>query len=167
MNAIPANDYEVKAGLAQVDPFDVVGVSVITSNKDGKAADDINKLWEDFFQTSVGQRVLNKENDVIYAVYSDYEGDHEAPYRITIGYKVTEKPTDMDDDLVHVAVQKGEYGIMSAAGEQPKALLETWEAIWSSDLDRTFQTDFEVYGPRFFEAGVHEVLVHIGLKGEV
>ena len=51
------------------------------------------------------------------------------------------------------------------AGDQPKALIETWEAIWSSDLDREFKTDFEVYGPRFFEDGLHEVLVHIGIQG--
>ena len=162
--SISTNDYEVKAGLVEIASFDVVGVSVVTSNKEGKAAEDINALWERLFKDSVGQSVTNKDSDVIYCVYSDYEGDHEAPYRVTIGYKVTEKPSALDSALHHIAVQQGEYGVMSAAGEQPKALLETWEAIWSSDLDRQYKTDFEVYGPRFFEEGLHEVLVHIGLK---
>jgi predicted transcriptional regulator YdeE len=53
---------------------------------------------------------------------------------------------------------------MSAAGKQPDALIETWTAIWSSDLGRTYATDFEVYGPRFFEDGVNEVLIHVGVE---
>ena len=109
------------------------------------------------------RRIPNKVDDVIYAVYSDYEGDHEAPYRITIGYRV-DKTDSLFMDTHHVHIEGRNYAVMSAAGEQPDALLETWEAIWSSDLDRTFKTDFEAYGPRFFEEGVHEILVHIGVN---
>lgn len=152
-------NYEVRAGLAEVEDFDVIGISIITNNKTG--TDDINALWERFFKDSIGQQILHKTDDAIYAVYSDYQGDHEAPYRLTIGYRVNtvEVPVDMH----HIRVQGGEYAMMSAAGEQPKALIETWEAIWSSDLDRQYATDFELYGPRFFEAGVNEVLIHIGV----
>lgn len=153
------SQYEVKAGLAEVDGFDVVGVSVVTDNKSG--TDDINALWERFFKESVGQFVPNKVDDIIYAVYSDYEGDHEAPYRLTIGYRVNGDETP--DTMHRVSVKAAEYAVMSAAGKQPDALIETWRAIWSSDLERRFGTDFEVYGPRFFEDGVNEVLVHIGI----
>ena len=154
------SNYEVKAGLAEVEAFDVVGISVVTSHE--TATDDINALWERFFKDSIGQYVPSKTDDVIYAVYSDYEGDHEAPYRLTIGYRVS--AVEIPAKMHHVRVQPAEYAVMSAAGEQPKALLETWEAIWSSDLERTYTTDFEVYGPRFFKDGVNEVLVHVGLK---
>lgn len=158
--------YEVKAGLAEVEPFDVIGISAITDNQKGTA--DINALWERFFKESIGQSVPGKIDDTIYAVYSDYEGDHEKPYRLTIGYRVASPLPANDDnatsDLHHVRVNSGEYAVMSAAGEQPKALIETWTAIWSSDLGRNFKTDFEVYGPRFFEDGVNEVLVHIGIE---
>ena len=154
--------YEVKAGLAEVDEFDVVGISIKTDNT--KAAEDINALWERFFKDSTGQYVPDKVNDNIYAVYSDYEGDHEAPYRFTIGYRVTGNETP--EAMSRVSVIDQQYVIMSAAGKQPKALIETWEAIWSGDLPRSFTTDFELYGPRFFEDGVNEVLVHIGIKDQ-
>lgn len=162
--------YEVKAGLAQVNAFHVVGVSVVTDNARG--TQDINALWERFFKESVGQFVPNKVDDVIYAVYSDYEGDHEAPYRLTVGYRVNSAvpaandhgPLKAGPDLHHVQCHSGEYAVMSAAGEQPQALIETWKAIWSSDLERSYQSDFEIYGPRFFEDGVHEVLVHVGIE---
>jgi predicted transcriptional regulator YdeE len=154
------SEYEVKAGLVEVDAFDVVGISVVTDRS--KGTDDINGLWERFFKESVGQVIENKTDDVIYAVYSDYEGDHEAPYRLTIGYRVGDERTAENMDRVQVVDQQ--YAAMSAAGKQPDALIETWTAIWSSDLGRTYKSDFEVYGPRFFEDGVNEVLIHVGVK---
>lgn len=161
-----AQNYEVKAGLQNITEFDVVGISITTSNE--TAAEDINALWEKFFKESVGQMIERRVDDVIYAVYSDYEGDHTKPYRYTIGYKVEEDSgmPDTDIDLRRVQVKAAPYAMMSAAGEQPKALIETWQAIWQSDLDRRFETDFEVYGQRFFEAGVHEVLVAVGVNLE-
>lgn len=155
------SQFEVKAGLAEVQGFDVVGVSTLTDNQ--KATDDINALWERFFKESVGQNIADKADDVIYAVYSDYEGDHEAPYRLTIGYRVAGGETT--DTMHRVSVIEQEYAVMSAAGKQPDALIETWKAIWSSeDLGRSYATDFEVYGQRFFEDGVNEVLVHVGVE---
>ncbi len=153
--------YEVKAGLEKLDGFSVVGLSIITDNE--KASEEINALWEEFFKQNIGQEVENRIDDVIYAVYSDYEGDHTKPYRLTIGYKI-EGATQIKGHLHHVKVQTADYAMMNAAGKQPEALIDTWQAIWQSDLDRKFETDFEVYGKRFFEEGVHEILVCIGVK---
>lgn len=163
MSAQSDQQYEVKAAIDTIKGFDIVGVSIITTNEDAKAADDINGLWERFFKESVGQHVPDKIDDVIYAVYSDYQGDHTKPYRITIGYK-TSSIERVPDSMHAVHIEPGDYGIMSAQGPQPQTLVETWTAIWSSDLNRAFKTDFEVYGPRFFEDGVNEVLVYIGLN---
>jgi predicted transcriptional regulator YdeE len=160
MTAQNAKNYDVLAGLAEVEAFDVVGVSIITSND--TAAEDINALWERLFKDSIGQKVQQKTDDVIYAVYSDYEGDHTKPFRVTLGYRVSGDETPATLHRIKIAAQ--EYAVLSAAGQQPKALIETWKAIWSSDLTRSFKTDFEVYGPRFFEAGVHEALIHVGIK---
>ncbi len=159
--AAAAQNYEVKAGLETIPAFSVVGISIVTDNE--KAAEEINALWEEFFKQQIGQDVENRVDDVIYAVYSDYEGDHTKPYRYTIGYKIKGEPK-IADHLHHVEVKQADYAMMSAAGEQPKALIETWTAIWQSDLDRRYETDFEVYGQRFFEEGVHEVLVAIGVN---
>ncbi len=151
---------QVKAGLEKLEAFSVVGLSIITDNK--KAAEEINALWEEFFKQNIGQIIDNRVDDVIYAVYSDYEGDHTKPYRLTIGYKIEGKP--QNSDLHHVKVKSANYAMMSAAGEQPKALIETWETIWQSDLDRKFETDFEVYGKSFFKEGLNEVLICIGVN---
>lgn len=166
MSAAPENhfaNYEVKAGLAEVEAFDIVGISVRTQQD--KAAEDINALWEQFFKDSIGQKVNHKIDDVIFAVYSDYEGGHEDPYRVTIGYRVKKDGASAAaQGFHHVTCEGGDYAILSAAGQQPQALIQTWESIWASDLDRTYKTDFEVYGPKFFEDGLNEVLIHIGVK---
>lgn len=162
MSAQAQQNYEVKAGLEDLAAFDVVGISAKISGHEN-ASEEINALWERFFKESVGQRVQNRVDDVIYAVYSDYEGDHTKPYRLTIGYKIKGEP-NLGQSLAQVQVKAASYAMMSAAGEQPKALIEAWTAIWQSDLERCFETDFEVYGARFFEEGVHEILVAVGVK---
>lgn len=164
MSVQAALQYEVKAGLEPIEAFTVRGISAVIDNQDDRAAEQINTLWQSFFEQQVAQRIPNRANDVIYAVYSDYEGDHTKPYRLTIGYAAPSEAVSALTMLHAVQVGAGDYASLSARGEQPKALIETWVAVWESDLDRAFKTDFEVYGPRFFEEGVHEVLVYIGLK---
>lgn len=164
MSAQAAVQYDLKAGLEPVEAFNIRGISAVIDNQDDRAAEQINMLWQSFFEQQVAQRIPDRVNDVIYAVYSDYEGDHTKPYRLTIGYAAPADAASSNSMLHQVVVKAGEYASLSARGEQPKALIETWVAVWESDLDRTFKTDFEVYGPRFFEEGVHEVLVYIGLK---
>lgn len=165
MSVRPAMQYDVKAGLERIEAFTVRGISALIDNRDDRAAEQINMLWQSFFEQQVAQRMPERANDVIYAVYSDYQGDHTQPYRLTIGYVVNDGTIPGGEAELHaVQVRTGRYATLAACGAQPQSLIETWVAVWESDLDRAFGTDFEVYGPRFFKEGVHEVLVYIGLK---
>ncbi len=148
-----------------VDGFTVVGITTRTTNKDGKATDDINALWQKFFEDAVGEKIPHRVGEAIYAVYHDYEGDHESPYALTIGCRVEKIDETLPLDLDAAFVERGDYMIFAARGEQPKSLVETWQAIWKSDIKRSFRTDVEVYGPRFFEPDTHEILVCIGVEG--
>ncbi len=144
--------------------FTVAGISVTTCNEDEKAVDDINALWQRFFEQAVGEAIPHKDGEAIYAVYHDYEGDHTKPYKLTIGCRVAKDDFTLPDGMDAVFVPQANYQIFAATGEQPKALIETWGAIWKSDLNRTYECDIEIYGPRFFEEGLHEVLVCIGVE---
>ncbi len=148
-----------------IDGFTVVGITVRTTNKDGKATDDINALWQRFFEDAVGDAIPNRVGNAIYAVYHDYEGDHDAPYSLTIGCKAEKLDGVLPQGLDAAFVERGDYMIFAARGEQPKALIETWQSVWKSDLKRAYRTDVEIYGARFFEEGLHEILVCIGVKG--
>lgn len=144
--------------------FTVIGITTRTTNKDGKATDDINALWQRFFEEAVGEAIPAKDGEAIYAIYHDYEGGADAPYSLTIGCRVKSDDFALTEGLSSVFVETGDYAIFAAQGEQPKALLETWQSVWKTDLNRTFKTDVEIYGPRFFEDGLHEILVCIGIK---
>ncbi|MFP4098883.1 MAG: GyrI-like domain-containing protein [Alphaproteobacteria bacterium] len=160
-----AQGYQVKAGLETVPAFDVVGLSGIVSGHKN-ASEGINALWQEFFERRIGAEISDRLDDVIYAVYSDYEGDYTKPYRLTIGYKVPAGVLldNLAAPLSHIKVEEGSYALMSAQGAQPQALIDIWTTVWQSDLDRSYKTDFEIYGARFFEDGVHEVLVAIGVN---
>jgi len=82
-------NYKIKAGIERISCFTVTGISIVTSHQSATA--DINALWEKFFKNSIGTKIPNKADDNIYAVYSDYQGDHTKPYRLTIGYKGTDQ----------------------------------------------------------------------------
>lgn len=164
MTAERALSYEVKAGLEPVTAFTVCGLSAVIDNGEGRAAEQINDLWQVFFEKQVARLIEGKKSDVIYAVYSDYEGDHTQPYRLTVGYAVEGGAPETGEGLFTVSVEAGTYATLSARGPQPKSLVDTWVSVWESDLERTFHSDFEVYGPRFFEEGVHEVLLYIGIR---
>ncbi len=144
--------------------FTVVGITATTCNKDDQATDDINALWQRFFEQAIGDKVPHKDGEAIYAVYHSYEGDHTKPYKLTIGCRVAKDDFTLEEGLDSIFVPKGNYQIFAATGEQPKALIETWSAIWKADLNRSFDCDLEIYGPRFFEEGLHEVLVCISTE---
>ncbi len=143
--------------------FSVIGITARTSNKDGQAAADINALWQQFFHDAVGDRIPHKDGEAIYAVYHDYAGDHEQPYSLTIGCRVERNDFALPEGMNAVFVPQGHYAVFAAQGEQPKALMDTWQAVWKSDLPRAYGCDVEIYGPRFFEPGLHEILVCVGV----
>lgn len=149
----------------EIQGFTVVGLTIRTNNKDGNAAGDINALWQRFFEEAVGEAIPSKDGQAIYAIYHSYEGAADQPYSFTIGCRIkSDTDVALVEGLNSVFVEGGDYMVFSARGDQPRALVETWQAIWKSDLKRRFVTDVEIYGPRFFEAGLHEVLVCVGVR---
>ncbi len=154
-----SDEYQVWAGLDRIPNFEVVGISSVIN-----AVEDINALWEEFFKQNVGSKIDMREDEVIYAVYSDYEGDHTKPFRLTIGYKIFEDMNkEVPEGLHSVEVQEGDYGLVSTRGKQPDALVEAWSSIWQSDLERSYKTDFEVYSPEAFKDGLHEAMIAVGV----
>ena len=162
-----ASSSAAKSHTIQTQPiggFYVAGLTIVTSNDDDQAATDINALWQRFFEEDMLHKIEGRSENVLYAVYSDYQGDHTKPFRVTIGCKIETGNADLPAGLHKIHVPGADYAIFAARGEQPKALLQTWEGIWKSNLPRTYQADLEIYGPRFFEEGLHEVLVCVGVK---
>ena len=66
--------------------------------------------------------------------------------------------------LVLKNLPKTSYAVFTAIGEHPKALIETWENIWNSNLKRTYSGDFELYEENFLLKDIQKVEVYIAIE---
>jgi predicted transcriptional regulator YdeE len=139
----------------------VVGISVRTRNADegDPQKAKIGALWQRFFADGIAAKTGTVDPGKTLAVYTDYESDHQGAYTLVVGCAVTGAPP-VPAGMVAVTIPAGEFDAFEAKGEMPKALNETWGAIWrhyeAGRAKRAYTTDFEVH-----EKG--SALVHIAL----
>lgn len=140
----------------------IVGIACRTSNAPEAAPVDIPELWARFYGEDILSRIENKASDEVFALYCDYEGDFTKPYSLVIGCPV-KSIGKLADGLVAKTIPGGSYALFKAVGEHPKALIDTWGAIWQTGLKRSYTGDFEVYG-RGFSNTPPEVNVWIAIE---
>lgn len=138
----------------------VIGIACRTSNDPNAGPQDIPRLWQRFYSEDVLSKIPNKASEDVIALYCDYEGDHTKPYSCVIGCPVSSLD-QIPPGLVGKVVPASTFALFHAVGEFPKSLIETWGAIWQSDLKRTYIGDYEVYGQKFASSKEVDVLVAI------
>ena len=124
--------------------FDVAGFQIRTSN--AKAMETIGPLWGRVHAEGLGAAGAGVGPARLYAVYSNYESDHNGEYDFTIG-KGVDSGADIPDGQTHLRVPDAKYAVVTAKGEMPGALIETWMKIWEANLPRAFGADFEIHDP--------------------
>ena len=117
--------------------FEIYGVKTRTKNEDEIGGEGkIPALWSKF----MGELYDGKSE--IYSVYCNYESDFNGHYDNFIGTRLGQK---CDKNL---KIQSGKYALFSFANE-PQNVAKFWDEIWryfeSSELKRTYKTDFEKY----------------------
>ncbi|WP_190809940.1 GyrI-like domain-containing protein [Flagellimonas sp. S3867] len=145
------------------DALTIVGLATRTSNDRGKADKDIPQLWEKFMAENALNRIPNKVDDTLYAIYTDYEGDHTKPYTIVIGCNVAHLD-NIPEDMTVKMIPESNYTKFTAKGDLTKdAVINTWMDIWNTDLKRTYTTDIEIYGEKALNPtnGEAEILIAI------
>ncbi|WP_136465941.1 GyrI-like domain-containing protein [Flagellimonas onchidii] len=143
------------------DELTIVGLSIRTSNDPGKADNDIPKLWHRFMDENTVNRIPNKVDETLYAIYTDYEGDHTQPYTMVIGCNVS-KLDNIPEDMTVKMIPESNYTLFTAKGDLTKdAVINTWMKIWNANLKRAYTTDIEVYGEKAMNPkdGEAEILV--------
>lgn len=141
----------------------IIGIQIKTTNKDGKAMEDIPKLWEKFFSENIIEKIPAKTNNRIFAIYSDYKGGIEDPYTVTIGCEVSDT-NSIPEDLKALTIEENPFAIFTAQGKRKDAVIETWQKIWKSDLDRKYAHDFEVYDEKSQDPNNSTVKIYVGLN---
>jgi len=149
----------------KVGGFKVVGLSIKTSNEEGRAVDHINALWQFFMTENILDKLPARVDDTIYAVYSEYEGDHERPYKFSLGVRVDEE-LEIPEGMDGVDIPIMTYARGKAKGEQVKALVDLWTVVWESDLARSYKVDFEVYGAAFFDPKLSQVDLYLSIEDD-
>ncbi len=118
-----------------------------TVNANGQSMIDCGNLWQEFEKRNMAAQIPNPLGDVVFAVYYDYEGDHTKPFSYFIGCPV-EKNAPKPDGLDELFIPEALYQKVEAKGKMPDCVAEAWRQIWSSNLIRAYQYDFEIYDHR-------------------
>ena len=149
--------------------FDVIGIAVQTNNATEANADgQIPKLWQRLFMEGVLNRIPDRTDESILAVYTKYATDQNGDYTYVLGAKV-EPGTKAPEGMVAVKVPAGKYlEFVSAKGPGQEVLPVVWTQIYGyfqgpGAPKRAFKTDFERYdGP--FDPNAMQAHIFIGVK---
>jgi len=142
----------------------IIGISVRTSN-DGRAIEDLGKLWNQFFQENIISKIPNQINQNIYSIYTDYESDYKGEYTTIIGLEVSTLD-EIPDGMVGREFEQQTFKKYIAKGELHQAVGETWMKIWKDDenLNRTYLYDYELYTEKAQNPADAEVEIYIGVE---
>ena len=148
----------------KIQKFNLIGISVRTTNENGQAGADIPALWNRFMSEGLLGKIPNKIDDTIYCMYTDYEKDHTKPYTTILGCKV-DRIDFVPDGMVAKTVDEANYTKYLAMGNILQGMVfNEWTKIWNSDLPRTFTADFEVYGEKAQNPENAEVEIFIAVN---
>ena len=144
--------------------FNVIGITLRTTNENMKAAQDIPALWNQFMSENTANQIPDKAEEAIYAIYTNYEGDHNKPYDVILGCKVNSLENVPEGMVGHI-VEGGSYKEYTAKGDLTQgAVVNTWYEIWKEPSDRTYSSDFEVYGEKAQNPSNAEVPIFIAVN---
>ena len=147
----------------ELDGFFVIGISVRTTNANGKSLKDISELFGRFMSQNLIQRIPNKISNDIYCVYTEYESDFNAPYTTLIGCKVS-STEDIPEGFIGKIIPASKYEVYKSTGNLSESLGKTWESIWSSEIDRRYSADFDIYGERSMDFSNGELESYVSVN---
>ncbi len=157
--------------IIQRPAFDVIGISVRTNNAREMTADgEIFKQWARFYQEGVISKIPDRVDDVVYAVYSDYQKDRNGDYDFTLGVRVSDSSV-VPPGMAVKRIPAARYSIVtSGKGPAHQVVPAAWQEVWKlehgSQLGgiRSYKSDFEVYDDRSRDPGNVQVDIFVGVK---
>lgn len=144
--------------------FYVIGISVRTTNENGKAGIDIPELWTKFMSENLIEKIPNKIDNTLYCIYTEYEEDYTKPYTTILGCKVSSIES-IPNEMVAKTFENENYRKFIAKGNILQGMVfEEWTKIWNTEIDRKYSADFEVYGEKAQDPENAEVDIYISLN---
>jgi CubicO group peptidase (beta-lactamase class C family)/predicted transcriptional regulator YdeE len=156
--------------VLEQDGFTVVGIAGRTSNAKEMTSDGIiGKQWARIFQEGVIEKIPNKTDHDIIAVYTDYAGDYNGEYTYLLGARVS-SDANVPAGMVAKKIPSGKFAVfISEKGPAPKVVPDTWMKIDSLPKtavggDRVYRADYEIYDERARDPENLQVDVYVGIK---
>lgn len=148
----------------KIKPFNIIGISIRTTNENGQASQEIAELWQKFMSETIVSKIPNKIGNDVYSLYTEYESDHTKPYTTILGCKV-ENLDNIPDGMVGSSFKGGNYIKTSAKGDLMQGLIVNhWSKIFEMDLERIYSADFEVFGEKAQNPSDAEVDFYVSIK---
>jgi predicted transcriptional regulator YdeE len=153
------------------DEFSIVGIEARTSGERETSEDGlIPGLWQRFYQEHILDKIPNKADQNVYALYTDYARDRMGGYTVVIGVRVKDK-TAPPSGMVLKAVPAGQYAVLTSEKGPASSVIPTaWQRIWAlEDKDllggkRAYKADFELYDPHATDPQNLQADLYVGLK---
>lgn len=145
----------------------LVGLAVRTNNQaelsgQGKIADSMQKFYEEYLG-----KIINRTDNAVLAIYTDYESDEAGAYTYFLGVSVT-KTENIPAGLTIRSIPAARYQVIaSKTGVMPEIILDVWRKVWAdSELKqrRAYSADFEVYDERCKDLNNAQVAVYISVR---
>jgi CubicO group peptidase (beta-lactamase class C family)/predicted transcriptional regulator YdeE len=161
---------ELGPKVVQQEGFTVVGISARTTNANEMTPQEvIGPMWGRLFQEGIMDKIPNKADRNIVAVYTDYAGDHNGEYTYVLGARVT-ADADAPAGMVARKIPAGKYAVFtSEKGPGPKVVPALWMNINSLPpkaigTDRVYRADFEIYDQRAMDPQNLQMDVYLGIR---
>ena len=149
----------MKHQLTKQESFFVAGIAVRTTNHNGKAMQDIGRLWTRFFSENIRNQISNRYTEDIYCVYTDYETDHTGWYTTILGCRVHEI---VNDGFFVALIPSGNYLVYKPQGRQQDAVGKAWVEIWDDSASRNYISDYDLYKAGTSNVEETEVEIYVG-----
>lgn len=131
--------------------FIVIGPAILTSNeKELGPEGQMIELYEHFIHRNISEKIPNKKDDRVIAVYTDYEDEESGEYIYGLGHQVSQAIEVPGLEIFEIP--RGKYlKFTSERGYLNDVLPRLWQEIWrrtqSGELgaERAYETDLEFH----------------------
>ena len=134
----------------------IAGLKVITTNKDGKSAQDLYQIWNKFMEKDFIESLQKiAKNPINYAVYTNYEKDFsEGNYDVYVG-RETE---NSENNFENILVDWEKFEVFEFEYTSPESVFEAWKTIWENkNINRAYTYDIEEY----YEEGKFRIYISV------
>ena len=153
----------MKYEIVELEEKKVVGVKIKTTNQNGKSIEDIGMTWQKLFADGIYEKIQDKVNNKTIGLYTEYEGDYTKPYTFVAGAEVSEE-LENNKEIVTKIIPKGKYARFIITGDVQNSVGQAWKEIWSMDLKRKYNCDFEEYQNNSQDMQNQEIHIYIAIK---